>query len=140
MRNSRELLIRSRRRCRRRGTMMVIFMISLAMLTLTAAAMLRVTLLQRSLVKNNELRIQSEWLFQSAVARASSELKANTQYAGEDWKITAQSLGQPSEALAKISVEPVDGKTNERRVVITVLYPPDDVQRATVSRSVKISL
>ncbi|MGZ0165106.1 MAG: hypothetical protein ACKVII_14380 [Planctomycetales bacterium] len=124
----------------RRGTILVIFMISLAMLSLTAAAMLRVTLLQRSMVRSNELRIQSEWLFQSAVARASSELKSNADYTGEEWKITAQSLGQTSDALAKISVAPVDGKTNERRVAITVLYPPDDAQRATVSRSVTISL
>ena len=49
---------------RRAGTVIVIFMVSLAMLSLTAAAMLRVTLLQRSMVRNNELRIQSEWLFQ----------------------------------------------------------------------------
>lgn len=124
----------------RSGTVLVIFMVSLAMLSLTAAAMLRVTLLQRSMVQSNELRIQSEWLFQSAVARASSELKSNAEYAGEEWKMTAQSLGQTSGAVANISVEAVDGKTNERRVAITVLYPPDDAQRATVSRSVTISL
>ena len=124
----------------RTGTILVIFMVSLAMLSLTAAAMLRVTLLQRSMVQSNELRIQSEWLFQSAVARASSELRSNAEYAGEEWKMTAESLGQTSGAVANISVDTVDGKTNERRVAITVLYPPDDAQRATVSRSVTISL
>ena len=124
----------------RTGTILVIFMVSLAMLSLTAAAMLRVTLLQRSMVQSNELRIQSEWLFQSAVARASSELRSNAEYAGEEWKMTAESLGQTSSAVANISVDTVDGKTNERRVAITVLYPPDDAQRATVSRSVTISL
>lgn len=126
--------------CNRRGTVLVIFMVSLAMLSLTAAAMLRVTLLQRSMVQSNELRIQSEWLFQSAVARAASELKSNAEYAGEEWKMTAQSLGQTSGAVANISVDTVDGKTNERRVEITVLYPPDDAQRATVTRTVSISL
>lgn len=128
------------RRCARHGTILVIFMVSLAMLSLTAAAMVRVTLLQRSMVRNNELRIQSEWLFQSAVARASSELKADAEYDGEEWKITAESLSQTSDALAQISVEPIDGKTNERRVAITINYPPSDAQRATVSRSVTISL
>lgn len=128
------------RQCTRRGTVLVIFMVSLAMLSLTAAAMMRVTLLQRSMVRNNELRIQSEWLFQSAVARASTELKADAEYDGEEWKITAESLGQTSDALAQISVEPVDGKTNERRVAITINYPPSDAQRATVSRSVTVSL
>lgn len=128
------------RRGNRRGTVLVIFMVSLAMLSLTAAAMLRVTLLQRSMVQSNELRIQSEWLFQSAVARASSELKSNAEYTGEEWKMTAQSLSQTSNAVANISVDTVDGKTNERRVAITVLYPPDDAQRAIVSRSVTISL
>ena len=125
---------------RRAGTVIVIFIVSLAMLSLTAAAMLRVTLLQRSMVRNNELRIQSEWLFQSAVARASTELKSNAEYRGEEWTMSAASLGQNSSALAKISVEPVEGKTNERRVAITVHYPPDGAQRATVSRSVTISL
>ncbi|MBL6705502.1 MAG: hypothetical protein ISQ06_05285 [Planctomycetaceae bacterium] len=125
---------------RRAGTVIVIFMVSLAMLSLTAAAMLRVTLLQRSMVRNNELRIQSEWLFQSAVARTSTELKSNAEYDGEEWTMPAASLGQNSDALAKISVEPVEGKTNERRVTITILYPPNGTQRATVSRSVTISL
>jgi len=125
---------------RRAGTVLVIFMVSLAMLSMTAVALVRVTLLQRSMVRNNELRIQSEWLFQSAVVRASSELKSNAEYAGEEWKITAQSLGQTSGAVANISVDTVEGKTNERQASITVIYPPDDTERATVSRSVTISL
>ena len=124
----------------RKGTVLVIFMISLAMLSMTAAAMLRVTLLQRSMVRNNELRIQSEWLFQSAVVRASSQLKSNAKYSGEEWNISTESLGQTSSAVAKISIETVEGKTNERQVSITVIYPPDDTERATVSRSVTISL
>lgn len=124
----------------RAGTVLVIFMLSLAMLSMTAAAMLRVMLLQRSVVRSNELRIQSEWLFQSAVAKASSELKSNAEYTGEEWKMTAESLGQESDAVANISVNTVDGKTNERRVTITVLYPPDETDRATVTRTVSISL
>lgn len=124
----------------RKGTVLVIFMVSLAMLSMTAAAMLRVTLLQRSMVRNNELRIQSEWLFQSAVVRASSQLKSNAEYSGEEWNIAAESLGQTSNAVAKISIETVEGKTNERQASITVIYPPDDTERATVSRSVTISL
>lgn len=124
----------------RKGTVLVIFMISLAMLSMTAAAMVRVTLLQRSMVRNNELRIQSEWLFQSAVAKASSELKSNSEYNGEEWNIAAESLGQPFAAVAKISIKPVDGKTNERQASIIVIYPPDNAERATVSRSATISL
>lgn len=125
---------------RRAGTVIVIFMVSLAMLSMTAAALVRVTLLQRSMVRNNELRIQSEWLFQSAVVRASSALKSNAEYSGEEWNIPAESLGQTSSAVAKISIETVKGKTNERQASITVIYPPDDTERATVSRSVTISL
>ena len=133
----------ARHRChhrRRAGTVLVIFMVSLAMLSMTAAALLRVTLLQRSMVRNNELRIQSEWLFQSAVVRASSRVRSNAEYSGEEWNIAGESLGQTFDAVAKISIEAVDGKTNERRASITVIYPPDDAERATVSRSVTISL
>ncbi len=125
---------------RRAGTVIVIFMVSLAMLSMTAAALVRVTLLQRSMVRNNELRIQSEWLFQSAVVRASSALKSNAEYSGEEWNIPAESLGQTFDAVARISIDSVEGKTNERRAAITVIYPPDDAERATVTRSVTISL
>jgi flagellar basal body-associated protein FliL len=135
--SSAEILRRARGR---RGSMLIIFMVSLAMLSLTAAALVRVTLLHRSMVRSNEVRIQSEWLFHSAVARAASQLKTNAGYDGEEWKIEAESLGQSSSAVAKISVETIDGKTNERRVAISVIYPPDNVQRATVSRTVTISL
>lgn len=133
----------TKRRCydhRRAGTVIVIFMVSLAMLSMTAAAMLRVTLLQRSMVRNDELRIQSEWLFQSAVVRASSQLKSNAEYNGEEWNIAAESLGQTFDAVAEILIEAVEGKTNERQASITVIYPPDNAERATVSRSVIISL
>ncbi|MGZ0169696.1 MAG: hypothetical protein ACKVHE_09070 [Planctomycetales bacterium] len=124
---------------RRRGTILVVFMISLAMLSLTTVAMVRVALLQRGVVRSNELRVQSEWLFQSAVARAASQLQANAEYNGEEWEIAADSIGQSFDAVARISVEPSDDQTKDRAVAITVIYPPDDPNRAMVSRTVSIS-
>lgn len=124
---------------RRPGTILVIFMISLAMLSLTATAMVRVTLLQRSMVRSNDLRIQSEWLFQSAVARAATQLRASGEYFGEEWKIPEASIGQSFDAVARISVEPPNDQTKKRTVAITVVYPPDDPNRATVSRTVTIT-
>ena len=109
------------------------------MLSLTVAAMVRVTLLQRGMVRSHDLRVQSEWLFQSAVARASSQMKANADYSGEEWKIAADSLGLSFDAVATISVEPDDDQTKDRRVTITVVYPSDDAHRAMVSRTVSIS-
>jgi hypothetical protein len=123
----------------RQGTILVVFMLSLAMLSLTVAAMVRVTLLQRGMVRSHDLRVQSEWLFQSAVARASSQMKANADYSGEEWKIAADSLGLSFDAVATISVEPDDDQTKDRRVTITVVYPSDDAHRAMVSRTVSIS-
>jgi hypothetical protein len=124
---------------RRTGTILVLFMLSLAMLSMTVAAMVRVTLLHRGMVRSNELRVQSEWLFQSAVVRASSQLQASADYTGEEWKITADSLGQSFDAVARISVAAEDDKTKDRNVEISVIYPPDDANRAMVSRSVSIS-
>lgn len=123
----------------RRGTILVMFMVGLAMLSLTIAAMVRVTLLQRDIVQSNELRIQSEWLFQSAVVRATTRFRSNAAYKGEEWNIPAESLGQPSGAVATISVEPPEEQTKERRVKITLLYAPDKPLRAMVSREVSIS-
>lgn len=124
---------------RRRGTILVVFMISLAMLSLTTAAMVRVALLQRNIVRSNELRVQSEWLFQSAVVHAASQLQANSEYDGEEWEIAADAIGQSLEAVARISVEPSEDQAKGRAVAITVVYPPDDPNRAMVSRTVSIS-
>lgn len=123
----------------RRGTILVIFMLSLAMLSMTVLAMIRVTLLHRDMVRSNELLVQSEWLFQSAVVRAASRLRASSEYTGEEWRIDADSSGQKLDGLARISVEGDDDQTNARRVAITVIYPPDDARRVTVSRTVTIS-
>lgn len=130
---------RQRQTKQRRGTILVFFMLSLAMLTMTAAAMVRVTLLHRGMVRSNELRVQSEWLFQSAIVRAASQLEANADYTGEEWAIAADSLGQSFDAVARISVAAEDDKTKDRSVEISVIYPPDDANRAMVSRSVSIS-
>ena len=65
-------------RQKRRGTILVVLMLSLAMLSMTAAAMVRVSLLQRDMVRSNDLRVQAEWLFQSAVSRAASDLRRST--------------------------------------------------------------
>ena len=124
---------------RRRGTVLVIFMLSLGMLSLTAAAMVRVTLLQRDMVRSNDLRVQSEWLFQSAVVRAASQLQASADYTGEEWNISAESLGQKFHAVAGIAVESANDQTKQRRVTISVVYPPGDPNRAMVSREVLIS-
>jgi hypothetical protein len=125
-------------RCRT-GTVLVIFMLSLAMLSMTVAAMVRVTLLHRGMVRSNELRVQSEWLFQSAVVRASSQLQANPNYSGEEWKIAADTLGQSFDAVARIAVAAEGDQTKDRSVAISVMYPPDDTNRAMVSRTISIS-
>ncbi|MDA0282240.1 MAG: hypothetical protein O3B13_06785 [Planctomycetota bacterium] len=124
----------------RRGTVLVVFMVSLLLLSLTVAAMTRVMLMQRSLVRSNELRVQSEWLFQSAVARAATQIRSDAAYKGEEWRIPAESLGQPFGAVATISVEAAKEETKERRVAITLLYPPDEAIRAMVSRTISVSL
>ena len=124
----------------RRGTILVMFMLSLILLTLTIGALVRVMLTQRDIVRSEHLRVQTEWLFQSAVVRAAAQLKSNAEYSGEEWNIPAESLGQPQGAIAEISVTTPDDQTNKRLVAITVNYPPDEARRAQVSRTVPISL
>lgn len=131
---------RGTRRSDRRGTILIFFMVNLLLLSMTMAAMTRVVLLQRSIVEGNELQVQSEWLFQSAVTRAATQIRSDPAYTGEEWNISAEALGQPYGAVATISVEPADDQTKVRRVAITVVYPPDDALRAMVSRTVSVSL
>ena len=72
---------------RRTGSVFPIFLISLVLVSATAAVLVRTTLAQRSLVRAEDQRIQADWLIHSAVARAAAKLDANSTYSGESWQL-----------------------------------------------------
>lgn len=128
------------------GSIFPIFLISLVLVSATGAALVRTTLTQRSLVRSEDLRLQADWLVHSASARAAAKLSADAAYKGETWKVSADQLGQANAASIEITVSPINGvrpdlsPEQNRRVDITVNYPPESEQRVRLTRQVFVNV
>lgn len=129
---------------RRAGSVFPIFLISLVLVSATAAVLVRTTLAQRSLVRAEDRRIQADWLVQSAAARAAANLDADSTYSGETWQLSADQSGLSHPAVIEIAVSAVtdnagrpDLETGQhRQVKLTVNYPAEGDQKVRLSRRV----
>jgi type II secretory pathway component PulK len=125
---------------RRRGTILILFMLSLLLMSLTVGVLIRSTVIQRSLVRSDLQRVQADWLVHSAAARAASQLQANADYSGEQWSIPAEALNQHDSALASIQVATDPESETRRLVTITVNYPPEGAHRARATRVIPVTV
>ncbi len=125
---------------RRRGTILVLFMLSLLSLSLTVGVLIRSTVLQRNLVRGDLQRVQADWLVHSAASRAASQLHTNANYTGEQWSIPAEALNQHDAALANIQVGTDLDSETRRLVTITVTYPPEGAQRVLATRVIPVTV
>lgn len=133
---------------RRTGSVFPIFLISLVLVSATAAVLVRTTLAQRSLVRAEDQRIQADWLIHSAVARTVAKLDADSTYAGETWQLSAEKSGLSHSAAIEIVVSAVDEnagrpdlKTDQHRQVdLTVNFPARGDQRVRLSQRVFVKV
>ena len=129
---------------KRTGSVFPIFLISLVLVSATAAVLVRTTLAHRSLVRAEDRRIQADWLVHSAAARAAVKLNADSTYSGETWQISAEQSGLSQPAAIKIAVSAIDesaGRPNldagqHRQVDLNVNYPARGDQKVRLSRRV----
>jgi Tfp pilus assembly protein PilX len=78
----------------------VAVLVGLVVVASLIAAMLRVSLSHRRLVRDQERRLQAEWLAESGVRRALARLAANPDYPGETWSIASDALPSPGPDIA----------------------------------------
>ena len=71
----------------RRGTILVVALTTLLVVTLVAGAVLRGYLQSYRQLRREQDRLQAQWLADSALARAAIRLGADPKYAGETWKV-----------------------------------------------------
>ncbi len=129
-------------------------MVCLMIVTLMSGAVLKVSLARRHQVHDRERRLQAEWLVESGVDRALARLSLDRAYTGESWPITERDLGLPepprsarspgesgpAAAVVTISVEPIAGETNRRRIRVQADYSSDPPFRARHSKQMSIDL
>src|SRR5436305_2022668 len=108
-------------RDRRRAMITIVVLVCLLVITLMAAALIRLTRSHHALLRNEERTLQAEWLAEPALRRASARLADDPKYAGETWSIPAEDLGGPDPGAVTIVVRPRDGEDAGRLVDVEVL-------------------
>ena len=129
----------ARARARRRGLALVPALACLVVVILFCGILVRQVSTHRALVRDEERRVQVEWLAESALARASARLAADRGYKGETWNIAAAELGGQAGAV-QITVETVKDQAARRRVRVQADFPRDAEQRARASKTLTVDL
>jgi Tfp pilus assembly protein PilV len=138
----------------RRGITIVAVLVCLFVIVMLGAALLKMALAERNSNRDQERRLQTEWLVESGLERARARIAADRSYAGEKWSIGAADLGlpEPSPAtgtaeragsavgLVTISVDRPAGATSRVRVRVQADYPRDVPRRSRHSQERFIDL
>lgn len=123
---------------RRRGAAFVLFMVILLLLMMAAGAMTQYVMLQRSQTESQLLSTQSDWLLQSGLERAVSQLRQDPNYAGETWTVSVASSGSPRDGELMIAVSSGPG-ADQRVVDVRATVDPGQPERASRSRQFLVS-
>lgn len=126
-------------RPRRRGLALVPALACLVLVTMLCGAMLKLVQTHRGAARDEERRMQAEWLAESGAARASARLAADDSYKGETWDIPTATLDGAGRVT--IVVEAVEKAPGRRRVRVEADYPSgDDAHRARQSKQWTVDL
>jgi Tfp pilus assembly protein PilX len=127
--------------CRRReGTVLIICVVCVLLLSLTAGVLMRAAMLHREQTRTLVPQSQAEWLAHAAAQLAADRLKADAAWKGETWTVPAEETGLNEPARIAIAVANKSDRPDARLASITVDMPPDSPQRVRVTRSVEINI
>jgi hypothetical protein len=124
---------------RRSGSIAIAVMVCLVAITLISGVLIREGQAGRAVVRDEERRLQAEWLAESGLSRAAARLAEGRDYPGETWEIPAEAIGGGEPAVVTIAVEIPAGQPDRRSVRVRADYPRGD-HRARVSKRVVIDL
>ncbi len=88
----------------RDGSVVVVVLVCLMALAMIGAASLRLGLDERRVIRDDEGRLQAEWLMRSGLERAVFRLAEEDSYAGETWEIPADASVGGASAVVRIVV------------------------------------
>jgi hypothetical protein len=108
---------------RRRGAVLIIALVCLALATVIGGALLRWALMEHKLLRTQEQASQARWLAEAGVERAAAQLGASAEYQGETWEVSAADLPAGEPARIHLHVAPIDGQPRRRSVDVEVEYP-----------------
>ena len=107
---------------RRRGAVLVVVLVCLAMATAMSLVVVRQIAAERRAAQMNQRSLQALWLAEAGVERAAARLAADPKYAGETWLIPAKELAAGDGAVVRIEVETIAGRPQRRSVRVEADY------------------
>lgn len=120
----------AQRRPARKGLAIVPALVCLLLVTMLCAALLKQSRTRRLAARDEQRRMQAEWLAESGADRASARLSIDPDYRGETWEIAAGNLGGLPGRVT-IAVEADKDHPGRRHVRVNANYPPGVENRAT---------
>ncbi len=124
----------------RQGTVLIICVVCVLLLSLTAGVLVRAAMLHREQTRTLVPQSQAEWLAHAAAQLAADRLKADAAWKGETWAVSAEETGLNEPARIAIAVSNKSDRPDARLASITVDMPPDSPQRVRVTQSVEIDI
>lgn len=121
-------------RRRRSAVIMAAVLIALAVVLMMGAVVTQALVVQRQEARGIERQQQAFWLAESGVLRGLRRVADDPEYAGETWRVPAESLGTDKGAVVSISVEPVDKPEPGKTLTVEARYPDDPVHRVVYRR------
>ncbi len=125
-------------RRRRVGLALALVLICLAVAMMLGVAVTRTVLMHYQHAQVLAQQEQSFWLAESAMQRAVQQLRASTDYRGEQWKIPSNSLGGTADASVLIRVEPGNGPDAPWKINVQSSYPEQPPHRVVVERELSV--
>ncbi len=124
----------------RRGLVLIIVMVCLALFVILGGVLTKLILTERRQARVEEWRVQAEWLAESAIERAAARLEQTPDYAGESWQPPAGRLGERNGGIVAIQIERDATRENRRLVRVVADFMRDGERCARRTREITIEL
>jgi Tfp pilus assembly protein PilV len=135
---------RNRSTGNRRGMVLIILLVCLAVAVMLIAGAVKIALTSHKATQTASWSVQARWLAESAAERAAAKLVADPAYAGETWKIPAEEFGGQKDGseggTVRIEVKPLSGQEKRRTIKIEADFPDDPVHFARQQKEILVDL
>jgi hypothetical protein len=119
---------------------LVCVIVCLTVVAVIATAWMRTIVLEHRQVRAAALGVQAEYLVASGLERAVAQLAGDPSYAGEIWRVDADSLRSRDGATVTIRVTNESDDPRARRVRVAAEYPDEGAMRARRTSETTIQL
>ena len=125
---------------RRRGSLVMILIICLVLISVLGASLVRVGLSQRKQSRRESDRLQATWLAEAGVERAAAKLRLDAAYSGEEWELTKDQITDKFAGSVNIKVSSDEANANRRIISVTATYPTAATLQSRTSKEIGIDL